>query len=187
MTKKSPFLPMALLLLSSCASYLPFTNHLRNDFHLGVEDMRRVQFYVSDEFNLRRDTTAENARLSPGGVVRYDQGRLIEEILVKRYTPCIALRAVLNTDPPQYQIQVSFMPGDNADLITFGVKDDQQADSDSPFLLLAPMWDGPQAKIQYDNKVWNLDLRKHPQLVVRKDAFYKLKKIIRVLPGRVIN
>ena len=41
-------------------------------------------------------------------------------------------------------------------------------------------------KVKYDNKLWTLDLSKKPVLMIRKAAFFKLKRIIRILPGRVV-
>jgi len=60
----------ALPTVCSCVSYIPFTNQLRTQFHLEPEDIKRVQFYTSADFSLRRDVTSEGSKLTPGGVIR---------------------------------------------------------------------------------------------------------------------
>jgi hypothetical protein len=177
--------PGLLFCLCSCTSYLTFTNRLRNDFHLEPEDMRHVQFYNSAEFSLRRETTVGSAGLTPGGVLKTSDGRLIEELVIKKHTPCIAINVMIDADPPRSMLNISFMPGDNNNFLVFGVPDDQVADLDYEFLLLAPIWEGPQPKVKYDNKLWNIDLSKHPFLVIRKTALDR-KKVVKVLPGRIV-
>lgn len=172
--------------LSACTSYLPFTNHLRNQFHIDTEGLRHVQFYVSGNVVLRRDLELSGRR-TIGGVVHQDEGRLVEEILVRKHTPGIALAAQFETNPPKSALRVSFMPGDNANYLTFAVADGEGPDSEAPFLLTASLFEGQLPKVNYDNKVWSLDLSKHPQLMIRKSSFYKLKRVIHILPGRVIS
>lgn len=179
----------ALLLLStlvSCTSYIPFTNHLRGEFHLDNEALRHVQFYVSSNVVLRRDLPLDGGKLTIGGVVRRDEGRLVEEILVRKHTPGIVLASVFEAEPPKSQLHVSFMPGDNTNHLVFAVPDGEQPGSDAPFALSPSLFENELPKIKYDNKVWSVNLSKPPQLMIRKAAFYKLKRIIRILPGRVI-
>ena len=182
----SGFAIMALLCVASCTSYLPFTNHLRNQFHLEGDALRGVQFYVSGRFSLRRDITTEGSKLTVGGIVRYDDGRLIEEIFVRKHTPCVALAAIFEADPPRSALHLSFMPGDNTNYLIFATPDGELPDSDAPFLLSPTLFEGPLPKVKYDNKMWTLDLSKKPQLMIRKAAFFKLKRIIRILPGRIV-
>lgn len=176
-----------LLFTTSCTRYIPFTNHLRARFQLDAEGLRRVQYYLSGGFSLRRDVTAESARLTPGGVLRKDGGRLVEEILVKKCTPGVVLRSEFEADPPKAALYLSFMPGDNTNSLPFTLAGEPSPDSDAPFVLSATQWDGPLPKVRYDNKLWSVDLGKRPHLVVKKAAFFKPQRITRILPGRVVE
>lgn len=192
MTKSSPLgiatLVVGLCLLPACSSYIPFTTHLRNEFRLDDAALRKVQFYVSGNVVLRRDVSAtETGRLSVGGVLRSAEGRLVEEILVKKHTPGIVLASIFEAEPPKAQLHVSFMPGDNTNYLIFAMPEGEQADSDAPFLLTPTLFEGQMPRVRYDNKLWSVDLRKQPRLMIRKAAFYKLKRIIRILPGRVVT
>lgn len=175
-----------LVLVASCTSYIPFTNHLRNQFHLEGDALRGVQFYTSNSFSLRRDITVEGGKPTVGGVVRMDDGRLIEEVYVRKHTPGVALAGVFTAEPPRSALQLSFMPGDNVNSLVFATPEGELPDSDAPFLLNATQFEGPVPKVKYDNKLWTLDLSKKPVLMIRKAAFFKLKRIIRILPGRVV-
>src|SRR5579883_649743 len=84
-------LPWLLLALSSCTPYIPFTNRIRNDYILDDGGLKRIQYYVSDEFYLRRDSAAESSHVTPGGTLKFVDGRMVEEVRIKKHTPCVAI------------------------------------------------------------------------------------------------
>ena len=113
---------LALLLAASCTTYLPFTDRVADRFSLGQQDRSLLQYFVSDDFCLRRDTTDENAHITAGGTVRYFRGRRVEELRVRRHTPGAA---VFTADGG---LGISFVPGDDRSAIPFITDEDRGSD-----------------------------------------------------------
>lgn len=91
---------------AGCASSrVPFTQALRVEHGLGDEDVKGLQFYVSETVTLRREATLGRREVTPGHKLRLVEGRMIEEVVVEEGTPGVAV-AVAGTE-----IRVSFEPG----------------------------------------------------------------------------
>ena len=91
-----PMMPVALLALAVSGCGLPaFTEAVRDRFGLGAADVRRVQFFTSGEIVLRREVTAQGK-----GVARHELELVsavrIEEVIIARRTPCVAVRVEPN-------------------------------------------------------------------------------------------
>jgi len=78
------------IVLFACAKPA-FTEAIRHRYALGPQDVRKMQFYTSDEIVLRREigdqekTTADHSLTIRNGVH-------IEEVVIPAHTPCVALR-----------------------------------------------------------------------------------------------
>jgi hypothetical protein len=79
------------LTISACASrFTPFTQAVVNDFNISDKELKKVQFYVSDDIVLRRGVAEGRSDIS-GGVLRTYKGRKVEEIRIRRGTPGVFL------------------------------------------------------------------------------------------------
>lgn len=96
---------LAALSIGCASSRIPFTQELRDRHGLGDADVRRLQFYVSDTVTLRREITLGSREITPGHKLRLVAGRTIEEVVVEKGTPGVAV-AVRGMD-----LRVSFEPG----------------------------------------------------------------------------
>jgi hypothetical protein len=89
------FVPVALaallaLALSACAKPA-FTRAVRDRYALADSDVRRIQFYTSEEIVLQREITEQTKSISSNELVVRD-GVRIEEIVIPARTPGVALR-----------------------------------------------------------------------------------------------
>lgn len=195
----SRLLVVPLLFAASCASYLPFSDRMAERYHLGADDRPLLQYFVSDEFCLRRDTTDENAHITPGGTVRYFRGRRVEELRIRRHTPGAAVAMV------EGGMGISFVPGDDRSAIVFAPDGDfvaeESLDRERSSRFAAPppgVRSGPvgeryvlrgdsQSPIRYDDKLWTVHFERRPYLLIRGRDIEDQETRVRTLPGRTVG
>ena len=196
---------LSLPLLASCTSYLPFTDRVADRYRLEPRDRTLLQYFVSDEFCLRRDTTDESAHITAGGTVRFFRGRRIEELRISRHTPgtVVAMEAG--------GLGLSFMPGDDRSVIYFAPELDGAGVTDSG--------DGPEPErrgrfavapdperrgsaaigeryvlqgdvahsVRYDGKLWTVHYERRPYLLIRGRDVEDQETRVKTLPGRTVG
>mgnify|MGYP000001597634 CR=1 FL=1 len=190
---------LPLLFAASCVSYLPFTDRTAERYHLGADDRPLLQYFVSDEFCLRRDSTDENAQITPGGSVRYFRGRRIEELRIPRHTPGAAVAMV------EGGMGISFMPGDDRNVIVFAPDGDfggeDSAEVERPSRFAAPpsgirsgqpaehyvLRGDSQRPIRYDDKLWTVHYTRRPYLLIRGRDVEDQETRVKTLPGRTVG
>ena len=94
--KKAGMGLLILLYLSSCTT-VPFTNALVNRYSLDTEEVKDIQYYVSNNIVLRREVTGptagSRAEITPGHTLKRIEGKYVEEIIVRPNTPCVIVKA----------------------------------------------------------------------------------------------
>lgn len=75
---------------SGCSSLVPFTHEIRSQHNLTDDDLRHLQFYVSNDVTLRREI-ASRGRVISGGSLEVTAGKLVEEVVVEEHTPGVAV------------------------------------------------------------------------------------------------
>lgn len=196
----------------ACASYIPFTDRAVDRYELGPRDRALLQYFVSDEFTLRRDTTDTSAHITPGGTIRYYKGRQIEEIRVARHTPCVA---VGHRDGA---LMLSFVSGDERSPIEFAADGEvREADYPPDSRRFAEPPEGrrfaepPGGRrpteptdgaargeryflqgdeshpVRYDGKTWSVHYGSRPYLLIRGRDIVDKSTQVRTLPGRVVG
>jgi hypothetical protein len=95
----------ALVLSTGCASYVPFTQELRNEHRLSVDDLRNLQFYNSHAITLRRELARGDRQVTGTHKLLVIAGKQIEEVLIEKNTPGVLVGADEGT------LQVSFEEG----------------------------------------------------------------------------
>ncbi len=79
-----------IVLISSCATKVPFTNKIRNEFDLTETKMRQVQFYTSRTIILERSTERQTtATTGQGGDLVVSSTSSSERIIIPANRPCI--------------------------------------------------------------------------------------------------
>ncbi len=76
------------LILSSCKTYVPFTNTLKTDNGWGEPELKKIQFYLSNSIVLHRQLGQSETKIE-SGVIKIVDGKKVEEVLIKKGTPGI--------------------------------------------------------------------------------------------------
>lgn len=141
---KSLILPalMLLLFLSSCApTYRPFTENLHQSFRWSESDLKKVQFYLSEDIILHRELAYGETAIE-GGKIITEKGRRIEEIVFEEGTP-----GVLVFMPKENRMAVSFEDGGDRFLM-FG----PNPKANDRYVLLASNWTKRSGQVSYNGK-----------------------------------
>lgn len=144
--KKISFLFAAVILLgfSSCSPTLrPFTQRLYEENEWSESELKRVQFYLSQDIVLRRQASRASSRIEEGAI-KVRNGRKVEEVVIRKGTP-----GVLLFIPKDERFAVSFE--DNDKFLMFG----PNPKAGDRYVLLASDWNNRQGKVTYgEGKYW---------------------------------
>ena len=132
------------LLLASCSPKIPFTQSIRDKYKLSEEDLKRIQFYVSDAIILKRGEDLAREKGTDNGALVIKSGKNIEQVVFKRNTACVVNTVVDNT-----KLSVSFEDGANKFLV-FG----SEGDPNNYYALQAKEWNGGKGKIIYGDQTY---------------------------------
>ena len=132
------------LLLASCSPKIPFTQVVRDKYKLSDEDLKRIQFYVSDAIVLRRGEELGREKGTDNGTLVIKSGKNLEQIVFKRNTACVINSVVDNT-----KFSVSFEDGANKFLV-FG----SEADPNGYYSLKALDWNSGKGKVTYGDQTY---------------------------------
>ena len=92
-----------LVLISACSPKLtPFTQRVYDEFDWSVDDLKQVQFYLSDDIVLNRKVSQGETAIS-GGKIKVLDGQKVEQVVFKAGTPGLLLFS-----PKQKQICSKF-------------------------------------------------------------------------------
>jgi hypothetical protein len=75
---------------AGCSSLAPFTHELRSQHDLHTEDVGKLQFFTSHTITLRREVESGSRRIERGEL-RLSRGKTIEEIVIGKHTPGVAV------------------------------------------------------------------------------------------------
>ncbi len=138
-------LSIMVLGLSSCSTKLTsFTERLYDQHRWSEQQLKQIQFYLSDDIVLRRDAGTSRSKLDNGQILVVD-GRKIEQVVFKKGTP-----GVFVFSPSRDKFAISF-ESSNDKYLMFGPSDKWSG----KFVLLAKEWKRNRGKISYDDKTWN--------------------------------
>ncbi len=128
-----------MLTLSSCSKKLNyFTEDLYEEYDWSVDELKRVQFYLSEDIVLYRELESESVAID-NGKIKFKDGRKVEEVVFEKGTP-----GVLSFSPKENRFAVSFDDDDNRFLM-FG----PNKKAGGRFVLLAKDWDRRVGKVTY--------------------------------------
>ncbi|MEO1517587.1 MAG: hypothetical protein AAFV95_21365 [Bacteroidota bacterium] len=146
--KPTIFLPALFLIvlgLSSCSPKLtPFTQRLQNEQQWGERDLRKIQFYLSDNIVLRRKATAGDSKIE-SGEIKIVNGERVEEIVIPKGTPGVFL---FHPNDKKNRFAVSFESGSDGRYLMFG----PNPRSGNRYVLLASEWKRRGGEVTYDGR-----------------------------------
>src|SRR5690554_5869317 len=105
---QQPLLLILLLVLASCAPQrMPFTQQLREKHQLTPDELKKIQFYTSNDLILRRGDN-KNSKATDDGALTVMNDGVVEEVVIKAGTPCV-IKEVIDGN----RLTVSFEDGSN--------------------------------------------------------------------------
>ncbi|MCF8332674.1 MAG: hypothetical protein K9I47_00880 [Bacteroidales bacterium] len=172
-------LVILLAVATSCSKKIVFTAKLRNKLENQNIDLKDVQFYNSDKIVLKRTEKKPEELSVSSGAVKIEEGKIIEEIVIKKKTPGVCIEA------KPYQLNISFENGNNK-YLKFGRK--TGGPLDNKFKLYAKKWETQKGEILYGDTLYTAPKdAANTYLLVEKDQVYNLIREKRVAEGRTIE
>lgn len=166
------------VVLTSCGPSLsPFTQRLYQEQGWTQEDLKEIQFYVSEDIVLRRQANEGRSRINDGEIRITDNGR-VDEVTIRRGTP-----GVFVFSPKNNRFAVSFDKNDDLYLM-FG----PNPKTGNRYTLLASDWNRRSGTVTYDGKRYRVDSRAaYAALMVDLKRSRRMSKRSRTAGGRVVR
>ncbi|SER20589.1 hypothetical protein [Neolewinella agarilytica] len=134
-------------LFSSCGPKLsPLTQRLVDDQNWTESELKRIQFYLSEDLVLTRELRNGNSEIRNGQVKLID-GREVEQVIFKRNTP-----GVFVFSPKTQRMAVSFESNDENYLV-FG----PNPKASQRYTLLASDWNRRSGSVTYAGRTWRVN------------------------------
>jgi hypothetical protein len=166
--------------LSSCSPRLTtFTEDLYKDYSWKEADLKKIQFYLSDNLTIYRNIDEDGGVRISGGEIRIRDGKKVEEVHFRAGTPGVFL-----FKPKEEHFAISFEEGDDTRYLVFG----PNPKYDGRYMLLASEWNRQgRGKITYAGQRFWTDSDVIPRLQVdlRKTGDYQ--RSTRTVKGRKVN
>lgn len=138
-----------LFLLSSCGPTLrPFTQDLYNEYSWSNADLKKIQFYLSDDIVLRREASGGSSEIIQGEI-KVVEGREIEEVVIRKGTPGVFLFS-----PKSERFAVSFDAASDEKFLVFG----PSPKANDRYVLMASEWKHRGGTVTYGAKKWNVEV-----------------------------
>ena len=135
---------VGLVVFTSCSPRLtPFTQDLYDEYEWSETELKKIQFYLSEDIILRRGYSSGSSSIS-SGKIKVINGKKIQETKIKKGTP-----GVFIFKPKENRFAISFETGKNRYLI-FG----PSRKKNGAYTLRAAEWDKEtgQGEVTYNGK-----------------------------------
>lgn len=162
---------------TSCHRKVPFTNQVRAEHSLTESDIRRIQFYLSDDIVLQRAEKNKDEKGTEGGKLVVSSAASMEQVAIPEGTPGVVVKVFDNK-----KIAVSFEDTDDKYLV-FG-----DPDGSGRYTLLAADWKNSRGKVNYAGKTYYaMPGSEKAYLIFELQKVRKFKKDQRTVGGRKVN
>lgn len=164
--------------LASCSPKLtPFTQRLYDQNEWTKSELKRIQFYLSDDVVLRREATGSKSKIEDGEIKIVEGGQL-EKITIPKGTP-----GVFVFSPKEDRFAISFEDSDE-NYLMFG----PNPKANYQYLLLASEWKKRGGIVTYGGKKYRVDNdNAYTTLMVDLRKVKKLSVKTRTVDGRRID
>jgi len=183
LTMKKLLFLSAIVLLSSCSinrMYLTVSTKLEIE-KAGI-DIKKVQFYNSEEIVLARQLSKEELKVAEGKV-RIENGKSIEEIVIPANTPGVC---ELNDEKT---LKVSFDTGNGKSIPFLVERKGDMVTTESYFKIGAKTWkrtsQGRQVgQVDYQGQIYSLVRGADSRLMIDKSVLNKVDRKTHIAKGR---
>jgi hypothetical protein len=133
---------LVLLLSQACSPKVPFTMAVQEKYQLTDTDIKKIQFYTSEDIILYKGESNSKTETS-GGEVVITSNKQEEKIIIKKGTPCVVVK-IEGKD----KLYLAFDSGDGKMLLFSG------RTANEPFKFTVNEWVNNRGKITYDGKTY---------------------------------
>ena len=166
-------------MMSSCSDRLtPFTQELYQSQGWTDGDLKRIQFYLSDDLVLFRDFIERDQSRITKGEIKVRNGKKVEEITIRAKTP-----GVFILRPDSDHFAVSFEEGDDTRYLMFGPNPKRGG----TYELLASEWNRRSGKVTYSGEKFSTQSDAVPRLLVDVDYKNTRKVSRKTASGRRVD
>lgn len=163
--------------LGSCKNLVPYTDAIKTKYNLTDEQLKHLQFYVSDPIVLQRKITAENSTQVTEGKIKIVNGEKVEEIVVPTGTKGVLVK----NDAGKFEISFE---KDDSYYLRFGTNPNRY----QSYVLLASDWKGKIGTVTYaGNKYYTSPESADAVLLIDLRKISNYQKDARVAKGRKAN
>jgi hypothetical protein len=168
---------LILMTLGSCKNLVPYTDAIKTKYNLTDEQLKHLQFYVSDPIVLQRKITAENSTQVTEGKIKIVNGEKVEEIVVPTGTKGVLVK----NDAGKFEISFE---KDDSYYLRFGTNPNRY----QSYVLLASDWKGKIGTVTYaGNKYYTSPESADAVLLIDLRKISNYQKDARVAKGRKAN
>ncbi len=160
------------LLFASCATKVPFTSDIQNEYKFSEERLKKVQFYTSDEIVLIKTKQDGDVAILDGKLLIRNE-KNVEKVVIKKNTPCV-LEQVVESN----KFLFSFEYGKDRVLL-FG------NNSTGYYSLMSKEWKNKVGSVDYANKTY-ITNNGNVFLKIKVKKLNQLKGKQRTIKGRKI-
>ena len=177
--KRLMFFALIALFLTSCATKIPYTNKVRDDFDLTDDKLKQVQFYTSRTIILERSGDKETiATTGQRGDLQVSKTSSSERIVIPANRPCIFEK--------RYEdgaIAIRFEPGDGRVL-----RFKQRPNTASDRYYLEADWQGGRGELDYGGAVYHaVSGSSSAYIIVKLKQSQRNKRKDRVVRGMKVS
>jgi len=134
---------LLVIVLSSCSPKLtPFTQELQEENGWSEQELKRIQYYLSEDVVLRIQKKKSGSKIESGEIKVVSDAE-VEQILIKKGTP-----GVLVEVPKENRFAISFEDNRSNRYLMFG-PNPKRGDS---YALMASKWTRDKGELTYGNK-----------------------------------
>ena len=170
---------IAISVITSCAPSLsPYTQKLNDRYEWKESDLKKVQFYLSEDIVLRRKAESGKAEITQGEIKIID-GTRYEIVKFLKNTPGILLFM-----PKENRMAISFEEGSIANYLMFG----PNPNFNNRYVLLASDWNKHYGEVTYQGKKWETSSASaYAGLVINLKNIDQNNTAARVAKGRTVQ
>jgi hypothetical protein len=137
----------SLMLFTSCAKLTYFTEDLHEQQGWTEDELKKIQFYISQDVVLKRELTGGKSEII-SGKIKVENGSKIEEVVIPKGTPGTFLFS-----PKEDRFAIAFEDGGDKRYLMFGPSPKYS----DRFVMLASDWSRRSGKVTYDGKQWRVN------------------------------
>ena len=165
--------------IQACGPQLtPFTQKFYDSYNFDESDLKKIQFYVSENIVLRRGKGDGNVKITEGKV-RVVDGKKIDEVVIRKGTP-----GVLMFMPKDERFAISFDESGENKYLMFG----PNAKMSNHYALLASDWSKRQGSVNYGGqKYYTSSSSGLAKLMIDLKAIRKTERRSQVAKGRTVG